>query len=561
MMINHRYIGIFIQDVIYFIISGVVTFLFVLGMNKGEARFYILAGEGIGWIAYHLTIGELVYRSSEKIVTYFNNRISNFVDKIKIKKEKCVMGNVQMLLRQHVGAPCAPCVEVGAEVKKGTLIATPTGLGANIFSSVYGKVTEITEDRIIIEPAAEQPDEFIPVTESVEGITDESSKLDLVKAAGIVGMGGAGFPTGVKLNINLEETPMGELDPEINPELPKDFKLDCGYILVNAAECEPGLEHNTRQIEEQSDKLIRGIKYSMEITHAKKAIIAIKKKHHKAIKVLQKALENEPDIKMHLMADIYPMGEERAVVRECLGVLLTTTQLPSAARSVVINVETVCKIAEAVDEKKPCISKNMTVRGKLNGGNEAHVFFDVPVGVSVGEMIEKAGGIDGKYGEIIMGGAFTGKSTTLDAPTTKTTGAILVTIEFPDLHGATMGILVCACGGSEERMREIASKMNAKVVSMCKCKQAIENKPGAPLKCLRPGNCPGQVKNNIQFKKDKCEYILIGNCSDCSNTVMASGPKMGLKVFHQTDHVMRTVGHPLYRSLKVSKEVSQEIDF
>ena len=135
---------------------------------------------------------------------------------------------------------------------------------------------------------------------------------------------------------------------------------------------------------------------------------------HKAIKVLQKALENEPDIKMHLMADIYPMGEERAVVRECLGVLLTTTQLPSAARSVVINVETVCKIAEAVDEKKPCISKNMTVRGKLNGGNEAHVFFDVPVGVSVGEMIEKAGGIDGKYGEIIMGGAFTGKSTTLD---------------------------------------------------------------------------------------------------------------------------------------------------
>lgn len=329
------------------------------------------------------------------------------------------MGNVQMLLRQHVGAPCAPCVEVGAEVKKGTLIATPTGLGANIFSSVYGKVTEITDDRIIIEPAAEQPDEFIPVTESVEGITEESSKLDLVKAAGIVGMGGAGFPTGVKLNINLEETPMGELDPEINPELPKDFKLDCGYILVNAAECEPGLEHNTRQIEEQSDKLIRGIKYSMEITHAKKAIIAIKKKHHKAIKVLQKALENEPDIKMHLMADIYPMGEERAVVRECLGVLLTTTQLPSAARSVVINVETVCKIAEAVDEKKPCISKNMTVRGKLNGGNEAHVFFDVPVGVSVGEMIEKAGGIDGKYGEIIMGGAFTGKSTTLDAPTTQ----------------------------------------------------------------------------------------------------------------------------------------------
>ena len=160
------------------------------------------------------------------------------------------MGNVQILLRQHVGAPCAPCVEVGADVKKGTLIATPTGLGANIFSSVYGKVVEITDDRIIIEPAAEQPDEFVPIDESVE-LPENPSNLDLVKAAGIVGMGGAGFPTGVKLNINLAETAMGEIDPEINPELPADFKIDCGYILVNAAECEPGLEHNIRQIEEQ----------------------------------------------------------------------------------------------------------------------------------------------------------------------------------------------------------------------------------------------------------------------------------------------------------------------
>lgn len=235
------------------------------------------------------------------------------------------MGNVQMLLRQHVGAPCAAIVKAGDEVKKGTLIATPTGLGANIFSSVYGKVTEVTEDRIIIEPADEQPDEFVPID-----VPEDASKLDMVKAAGVVGLGGAGFPTGIKLNINLAETPMGELDPEINPELPADFKLDCekGYILINAAECEPGLEHNIRQIEEQCDKVIRGVKYCMEITNADKAIFAIKKKNQKAIKILQKALESEPAISMHLLPDIYPMGEERAVVRECLGVNLTTMQLP-----------------------------------------------------------------------------------------------------------------------------------------------------------------------------------------------------------------------------------------
>ncbi len=462
------------------------------------------------------------------------------------------MGNVQILLRQHVGAPCQAIVKAGDKVRKGTKIAVPTGLGANIFSSVYGVVEEVLEDKIVITPDEEQKDEFVPIE-----VADENDKLALVKEAGIVGMGGAGFPTGVKLSINLAETEMAELDPEINPELPADFKLEHSYILINAAECEPGLEHNIRQIEEQCDKVIRGVKYCMEITHADKAVFAIKKKNEKAIEILRKGIADEADITIHLLPDIYPMGEERAVVRECLGVNLTTMQLPSAARSVVVNLETAAKIAEAVDEKKPCITKNLTVRGKINGGNQAHVFMDVPVGVSVGDLIERAGGIDGVYGEIIMGGAFTGKSTEFDAPITKTTGGILVTIEFPDLHGANVGLLVCACGGSEERMREIAQKMNGKVVSVCRCKQAIENKPGAPLKCLRPGNCPGQVKNNMQFKKDECEYIIIGNCSDCSNTVMASGPKMGLKVFHQTDHVMRTVGHALYRTLRVSKQVDQ----
>lgn len=438
------------------------------------------------------------------------------------------MGNLQILLRQHVGAPCEAIVKAGDKVKKGTLIATPTGLGANIFASVYGEVVEVTEDRIIIKPDAEQKDEFVPIA--------EGSKLDMVKAAGVVGMGGAGFPTGVKIGTDLKG----------------------GYVLINAAECEPGLRHNIQQLENDCEKIIRGVKYTMEISNAGKAIFAIKKKNEKAVQALKAALKDEAAISIHLLPDIYPMGEERAVVRECLDIELTPDQLPAEAQAIVINVETLARVAEAIDEKKPCFSKNLTVVGKIKGGNQAHVFMDVPVGTSVEELIERAGGIDGEYGEIIMGGPFTGKSTTLDAPITKTTGGIIVTMEFPDLHGATIGILVCACGGSEVRMREIAEKMNAKVVSVAKCKQAAEMKNGS-LKCERPGNCPGQVKNNMQFKKDKCEYILIGNCSDCSNTVMGSAPKMGLKVFHQTDHVMRTIGHPLYRHLTVSKKVDQDI--
>ena len=437
------------------------------------------------------------------------------------------MGNVQILLRQHVGAPCEAIVKAGDKVEKGTLIATPTGLGANIFSSVYGVVEEVLEDRIVIKPDEEQKDEFVPIK--------EGSKLEMVKEAGIVGMGGAGFPTGVKIGTDLHG----------------------GYILVNAAECEPGLRHNIQQIEEKTDITIRGLKYCMEISNAAKGIIAIKKKNEKAIELLREAIKDEDNITIHLLPDIYPMGEERAVVRECLGKLLDPTQLPSAADAVVINCETLLRIAEAIELKKPCFSKNMTVLGKINGGTEPHVFMDVPVGTCVADMIEKAGGIDGTYGEIIMGGAFTGKSTTLDAPTTKTTGGIIVTVEFPDLHGAPVGLLVCACGGSEDRMRELCEKMNGKVVSVARCKQAVEPKPGAALKCENPGNCPGQAQKCLQFKKDGAEYIIIGNCSDCSNTVMGSAPKLKLKTFHQTDHVMRTIGHPLYRRLTVSKEVDQ----
>ena len=363
----------------------------------------------------------------------------------------------------------------------------------------------------------------------------EGTKLELVTEAGIVGMGGAGFPTGVKLKT----------------ELPG------GTVLINAAECEPGLCHNIRQIEKEPEKILQGVRYAMEITKAEKAVFAIKKKHKEAVEILREAIRQEPAMSIHLLADIYPMGEERAVVRECLGAELKTTELPSAANAVVLNVETLSRIAEAIDERKPCFSKNLTVIGNLNGGNAPHVFWDVPVGSSVGSLIDRAGGIDGVYGEVILGGPFTGRAAALDEPVTKTTGGIIVTIEFPDLHGARIGILNCACGGNEARMRDICKKMNAEVVSVCRCKQAVENKPGAPLKCERPGICPGQAQNSIKFKHDRCEYILIGNCSDCTNTVMGSAPKLGLKVFHQTDHVMRTIGHPLYRFLRVSKEVEQ----
>ena len=447
------------------------------------------------------------------------------------------MENIQMLLKQGaVGKPCAPVVKVGDKVKRGTLIATPTGLGVNVHSSVSGEVIEITDDRIIIKPDDEQSEDYVKIA--------KGSNLEMIKEAGVLGQGGAGFPTFIKIYDGKNDKPV----------------LDHGYILVNASECEPGLAHNIQQIDEDPARLLRGIHYVMEIAGADKGIIAIKKKHRETILKLDALLKDDPAIERHLLPDIYPMGEERAVVRECLGIELEPDKLPSAANAVVINSETVYSCVAAIEDQKPLIDKNLTVRGMIKGGSEAHVFENVPVGTSVQALIDRAGGFDEMgYGEIIMGGAFTGKATTLDAPITKATGAILVTRPFRDLKGAKVGILVCACGGNLERMEDLVAKYNGTVAHVCYCKQAAEM-PNGTRKCERPGNCPGQVKNNLEFKKAGCEYIIIGNCSDCSNTVMASGPKMGLKVMHMTDLAMMAVGHPLYRTLKVSKKVDQDLD-
>ncbi|SFJ73220.1 proline reductase-associated electron transfer protein PrdC (plasmid) [Terrisporobacter petrolearius] len=433
------------------------------------------------------------------------------------------MGLQKILLRQHVGAPCEAVVKVGDKVKKGTLIAKPTGLGANIFSSVYGNISEITEDAIIIEKDEEQPEEFI----KLEG----DDKLQLIKDAGVVGMGGAGFPTAIKLGTKVK------------------------YILVNAAECEPLLHHNVDQMVDNTDMTVRGLKYVMEICQAEKGIFALKAKNQKAVDALVEGTKGDDSLDIHLLPDIYPMGEERAVVREVLGILLQPTDLPSVADAVVINVETLQRVAEAIELKKPCFSKNVTVVGKLKGGTEPHVFMDVPVGTSVKELIEKAGGIDGEYGEVVMGGPFTGKACELDAPITKTTGGIIVTQPFEDLKGEKMGLLVCACGGNEERMQDLAKKMNAEVVCVQKCKQAADVKGN--LKCENPGNCPGQALKVMNIKKAGAKHILIGNCTDCSNTVMGSAPKMNIEVHHQTDTVLKTVGKDVIRYMTASKTVPQ----
>jgi proline reductase-associated electron transfer protein PrdC len=426
-------------------------------------------------------------------------------------------------LKMHVGAPASPIVKEGQEIKRGECIAEPNGLGAKIHSSISGKVMKVAETEIVILSNAEQSEEYLKIKEC-------DDIVEAVYEAGVVGAGGAGFPTHIKLKAQIPD----------------------GYIIANCVECEPALHHNIRLLETNPELVIRGMRYAMKATESKKSYIAIKDKNKKAIESVKRCLNGSKDIEIKELKDIYPMGEERAIINAIFGKWLEPTQLPLDAQCIVLNGETLANITRAIEDRKPVIDKDVTIVGKLKGEHKSHVLFQIPVASSIKELIEQCGGIDGSYGEVIIGGPYTGKAENLDtAIVTKTSGGAIVTIELPRFEG-NIGLLVCACGADEARLRDIAGKMGSNVAGVTRCKNVVEVR--GTNKCLTPGDCPGQVQGIMYLKQQGAERVLISNCSDCSNTVMCCAPKMGIPVYHHTDHVFRTVDYPLTRRLPMEEE-------
>lgn len=419
-------------------------------------------------------------------------------------------------LKQNVGAPSIPLIHEGEQIQRGQLLAAkPAGaLGTYLYSSIDGKVKSITETQIIIEESNTDFQKYISLKKKLPG--------ELIEEAGIVGLGGAGFPTSVKLNT--------------------DFKGN-GTVIVNAAECEPILSHNIERIEQEPEKILKGLKIVMDLVHASRGIVAIKGIHTNAIQSLEKNISDEKVSVFHL-ENVYPMGEERALISETLGILLSPEQLPLEASAIVINAETLLRIYEAVELKKPLIDKDMTVAGKLKEDASIHILKDVPIGMKVSDVLAKVGGVGPTYGELIMGGPFTGKRTSLDAPVVKTTGGIIAAEEFlpaPD----KIGLLVCACGANKERLMEQAASMGSEVVGVEYCKQAKELRGNR--KCENPGRCPGQVQKVMNLKNAGAKAVLISNCTDCTNTVMSCAPQLKLPVYHCTDGALRAVNYKLIR--------------
>ncbi|NEZ46041.1 proline reductase-associated electron transfer protein PrdC [Clostridium niameyense] len=363
-------------------------------------------------------------------------------------------------LKMHVGAPNVPCVKEGQVVKRGECIAEPNGLGARIHTSVSGMVEKITDKEIIIKAEQNTSTDFVKIKKC-------KKIVDTVYEAGIVGAGGAGFPTHIKLKADIPD----------------------GYIIANCVECEPALHHNIKVIEETPEIIINGIRYAMEATKAPKAYIAIKSKHPEAIKSLEKCLNGAKDIEIKALPDLYPMGEERAIINAIFDKWLEPTQLPVEAKCVVLNAETLANITRAVEDRKPVIDKDVTVIGKLKTGNKPNVFIQVPVGTPVKDLVEQSGGIDGEYGEVVIGGPYTGKAGNLEEDAlTKMSGGIIVTIPLPEYKGP-LGLLVCACGANEDRLKDVANKMNASIAGVVDCKniEYPKGKGNGPGKCKTPG--------------------------------------------------------------------------
>lgn len=426
-------------------------------------------------------------------------------------------------LIQHIGNKSSSVVEVGEKINVGQCIAVNQAdqLGVPIYSSVSGEVTLVSSEMIVIKK------ELSMLDTSYQELS-ETDYLELIRAAGIVGLGGAGFPTYKKLETTIIE----------------------GTLIINAAECEPILSHNIERINHSSLEIIKGIHILLEITKASRAIIAIKHKNKIAINNLKSALNSEL-ITIHELKDLYPMGDERAVIRETLGKLIPVEALPNQVNAMVINIETVFRIYEAVILKKPFISKDLTLAGRLGGGNYIKVLLDVPLGKSVETILVEEVPDYLEYGEIIIGGPFTGKRGSKESPVVKTTGGIVLTIPYPKIN-RKIGLLVCACGASQSRMEMLAKSMSAKISGIEYCKQAIQLSNGS-YKCSNPGECPGQAEKVLNLKKSGAELLLIGNCSDCTNTVMSIAPKISLPVYHTTDFALRAADYPLIRKLKINK--------
>ena len=348
-------------------------------------------------------------------------------------------GELVYPLSQHIGAPAAPVVKKGDHVLVGQMIAEAGGfVSAPIHASVSGTVkgvekrltvTGMLADAIIIENDGEYKEIEWPERKPLESLSG-AEILQYVKEAGIVGMGGAGFPTHVKLS----------------PKEPE--KID--YVIANCAECEPYLTSDYRRMMEEPEKIVAGLKAALRIFPHAKGILAVENNKRDAAQRLREAAKNEENIEVMELKTKYPQGAERQLIYATTGRKINSSMLPADAGCVVDNCDTIYAIYQAVYTGRPLMHRIVTVTGDAIADPRN---FRVCTGTNYAELVDEAGGFKTQPEKIISGGPMMGFGLyDLNVPTTKTSSALLCltkdeVAEYEPSNCINCGRCVSVCPG------------------------------------------------------------------------------------------------------------------
>ena len=317
---------------------------------------------------------------------------------------------VRIPMSMHIGAPCEPTVQVGDTVMVGTMIGKPTGfVSAPIHSSVSGKVTALESllnpngsqvTCVVIETDKEQtvdPGLTPPQVDSLE------SFLAAVKDCGLVGLGGAGFPTHVKLNPkNLDEV---------------------DTLVINGAECEPYITSDYHEMMENADSLLSGIKAIQTYLNIKQVIIGIEDNKMDTIEKLGMLAKDDQSIRVQILPSQYPQGAEKVLIYTTTGRIVPEGKLPADVGVIVCNVGTVTALDRFLKTGMPLVSKRVTVDG---GAVAQPKVLQVPIGTPIKDVITYCGGYKEPAAKLIMGGPMMGLAMADDNyPVLKNTNALL----------------------------------------------------------------------------------------------------------------------------------------
>ena len=313
-------------------------------------------------------------------------------------------------MSMHVGAPCKPVVAVGDQVKIGQLIGETTGLGAPIHASVSGKVLAVeprpsaggTVMSVVIENDFQDTvDPSVKRRDNVGALTG-AQIIEIVRSAGIVGMGGAGFPTHVKLS-----GAVGKVDA----------------LIINGAECEPYITSDQRLMLERGEAVIGGARLLAKAVGLKEATIAIEQNKPDAIQNLKTLAGEGSDIHIQPLRVRYPQGAEKQLIQTLTGRQVPPGKLPADVGCLVCNVATAAAVYDAVTEGMPLTQRRVTLTG---GALAEPVNLVAPVGTPVEHLVKMAGGFKEAPDRVLFGGPMMGVAVyDLDVPMTKTTNCVL----------------------------------------------------------------------------------------------------------------------------------------